>query len=326
MSKEFYFGDQLEEKVGKLSLTTPMENGVIENFSDMQHLWDYTFENLGVEPRAHSLLLTEPPYNPRPNREKVVEMMFETYQVPSLNISIQGVLALLGQGRTTGLVLDSGEGVTYTMPIFDGFGFNPNIKRLDLAGRDLNVLMAKLLAQSGTSMTTTLEQHHVRRMKEKCCYCALDPKTERAQSVTYKLPDKRKIVVEDERWRCPEALFSPGMAGLESPGVSSLVWETISNCDMDVRRNLLSNVVLSGGSTEFPGFAERLTKELKEKAPSAAQANVKVLAKDQKFAVWIGGQVFASFRGIQDEQWMTMEDYEENGAGFIHQKIAVKFS
>merc|ERR1712139_256068 len=98
-------------------------------------------------PQNHPVLLTEPPYNPKPSRERMVETMFETFGVPSLNISIQGVLALLGQGRTTGLVLDSGEGVTHTIPIFDGFGFTPNIKRLNLAGRDLNTLLAKLLAQ-----------------------------------------------------------------------------------------------------------------------------------------------------------------------------------
>merc|ERR1719333_46998 len=155
----------------------------------MELLWEKTFiDFLDVNPQEHWVLLTEPPYNPKPNREKMVETMFETFGVPSLNVSIQGVLALLGQGRTTGLVLDSGEGVTHTIPIFDGFGLPHCINRLDLAGRELNTLLAKLLAQEGTCLTTTTDQHHVRLMKEKHCYVALDPSSEFAETVSYKIP------------------------------------------------------------------------------------------------------------------------------------------
>lgn len=128
-------------------------------------------------------------------------------------------------------------------------------------------------------------------------------------------------------WKCPEALFNPGMVGLESIGVAGLVWESISRCEIDVRKTLLSNVVLSGGSTMFPGFTERLTKELRGYAPTASQANIRVVAsKDQKYAVWSGAQVFASLRNMQEEQWMTCEDYDEYGVSFIHDKIAVKYA
>uniref|UniRef100_A0A7S1AUT6 Actin n=1 Tax=Noctiluca scintillans TaxID=2966 RepID=A0A7S1AUT6_NOCSC len=329
LDMDFYCGDEVAEHRSKLSVSYPLQNGIIENFEEMQWLWDYTFKALGVNAGEHPVLLTEPPYNPRPNRERMVEIMFEYYMVPTLNISIQGVLALLGQGRTTGLVLDSGEGVTHTIPIFDGFGYTPHIKRLDLAGRDLNTLLAKLLAQEGNSLTTTEAQHHVRIMKETFCYCALDPASEFAEAVQYKLPDGREVTLTDERWKCPEALFNPSMAGIESQGVASIVWESISKCDIDVRRTLLNNVVLSGGSTMFPGFSERLAKDLREKAPTAAQANIKVVQtrdQNQKYAVWSGAQVFASLRGMQDDQWMTIEDYDEFGASFIHDKIAVKFS
>merc|ERR1719199_410014 len=283
-------------------------------------------EMLEVNPTEHPVLLTEPPYNPKPNREKMVEIMFETFGVPSLNISIQGVLALLGQGRTTGLVLDSGEGVTHTIPVFDGFGMTMGIQRLDLAGRELNTLLAKLLAQEGTCLTTTTDQHHVRLMKEKHCYCALDPSKEWADTVEYKLPDGRNVQLSDERWKTPEALFNPSIVGLESLGIGGIVWESISRCEIDVRRTLLSNVVLSGGSTMFPGFADRLTRELRGFAPTATQANIRVVqSKDQKHAVWCGAQVFATLRSMQEEQWMTFEDYDEYGANFIHDKIAIKY-
>lgn len=330
LAEEAYYGHQVKEHLNKLKVTYPLENGIIENFEDMESIWAYTFdEQLQVDPRHHPILLTEPPYNPKPNRERMVEIMFEVFQVPLLNISIQGVLALLGQGRTTGLVLDSGEGVTHTIPIFDGFGLPHCINRLDLAGRELNTLLAKLLAQEGYCLTTSQEQHHVRQMKETMCYCAANPATEVAEEVHYTLPDGRVIQLRDERWKCPEVLFNPSMMGLESAGVASLVWDSISRCDIDIRKSLLHNVVLSGGSTMFRGFQERLTRELKGFAPTASQANIKVvMSKDheQTLAVWSGAQVYASLRHMQEDQWMTVDDYEEQGVSFIHDIIAVKYS
>lgn len=330
LEKEVYCGAEVDEFRSKLAVSYPLENGIIENFEYMELLWEHCFvEQLQLNPQDYPVLLTEPPYNPKPNREKIVETMFETFGVPSLNISIQGVLALLGQGRTTGLVLDSGEGTTHTIPIFDGYGLPQGIHRLDLAGRELNTLLAKLLAQEGTCLTTTVDQHHVRLMKEQLCYVARDPTKEFAEQVQYTLPDGREVQLTDERWKCPEALFNPGIIGLESMGVAGLVWESISKCDIDVRKTLLSNVVLSGGSTMFPGFESRLTRDLKSYAPSATQANVRIVQpkdQDQKFAVWSGAQVFASLRSMQEEQWMSIEDYDEYGAHFIHDKIAVKFN
>lgn len=256
----------------------------------------------------------------------MVEVMFESFGVPVLNISIQGVLALLGQGRTTGLVLDSGDGVTHTIPIFDGFGMPHCINRLDLAGRDLTVLLGKFLAQEGYCLTTTSDMDQVRRMKEQQCYVSQDPSTEFAEQEEFRLPDGRVIPLADERWKCPETLFNPSQAGLESQGVAGLVWESIKNCEIDLRRTLLSNVVLSGGSTMFQGFPERLTKELRSYAPTATQGNIRVVqTADRKYAVWTGAQVFATLRNMQEDQWISYEEYEEYGARYIHDKISVKY-
>lgn len=332
-----FFGDDAVEQGNKLSISYPLENGIIENMADMELLWDYTFaEQLQVDPKDHPVLLTEPPYNPRKAREEMVQIMFESYGVPCLNISIQGVLALLGQGRTTGLVVDSGEGVTHTIPIFDGYCLPHCINRLDLAGRELNSLLAKLLAQGppgemghGICLTTTIEQHCVRQMKEELCYVSMDPNTESevAEQAIFKLPDGRQVKLKDERWKCPEALFNPVLVGLESQGVAGLVSDSINKCDIDIRKNLYANVCLSGGSTMFKGLSERLVKELRAFAPAASQAGVKVLSsKAPKDAVWLGGQVFSSLRHLQEDQWMTIEDYDEIGVSLIHEKLAVKCS
>lgn len=327
LEKPTFCGDECEQFLGQLALSYALENGIIENFEDMELLWDHAFELLKANPSMHPVLLTEPPYNPKAHREKVVEIMFETFGVPTLNISVQGVLALLGQGRVSGLVLDSGEGTTHTIPVYEGFGIPHCINRLDLAGRDLNTLLGKLLAQENICLTTTSEQYHVRMMKEKHCYVALDPSNEQPQTVVYNMPDGQAIPLSDERWKCPEALFSPNaIVGLETSGVAEIVWNSISRCEIDIRRTLLSSIVLSGGSTMFPGFPERLRNEIKNYAPTATQANIKVVSStNRQNAVWSGAQVFASLRSMQEDMWMTTYDFDEYGKSFIHDKITVRF-
>lgn len=328
-AKELYVGDDCLEGLNHMATRRPIENGIIENFEDMEKLWEYTFfEKLDANPMRHPLILTEPPYNPKPNRERVAEMMFESFGVPSLNISIQGVLALLGHGRTSGVVLSSGEGVTSTIPIFDGFGLPHCINRMDTAGKDLNIILGKLLAKNGLSLVKSTEKNETQNIKEQHCYVSQDPSEENAEAVEHTLPDGRKVTLKDERWQATEGLFNPAAGGLESEnmGCASMVWDTVAKCELDTRRTLLSNIVIAGGSTMFPGFADRLSKEVKAFAPSGIQTGVRVVqGKNPQNTVWIGGQIFASLRAMQEDQWVTIEDYDERGVGYIHEKIAVKY-
>jgi actin-related protein len=324
-----FFGDQVDSVLGQVTLSNPIVNGIIESMEDMESIWAHTFEQLGMldEATSHPVLLTEPPHNPKQNREKVVEIMFEQFGVPELNISIQGVLALTGRGHTTGVVLDCGEGVSHTIPVIEGYCIDNAIQRLDLAGGELNTLLGKLLAQEHLSMTTSSDRYHLRQMKEKHCYCALDPAREVAEEVIYKLPDGREVSLKDERWKCPEALFDPSRVGLEAMGVGGMVWDTVSECPLDVRRQLLQSITLSGGSTLFPGFKQRLTKEIQNLAPLASQSHIAVSAReDQQFVVWKGAKVCAEFKNLKRDVWMTFADYDEIGKNYIHELMAISYS
>eukprot|EP01083_Nonionella_stella_P192391 711196_1 len=298
--KEWYIGQDAINNIGRLRIRPSIEQGIVVNWDFMEKIWHHTFYNeLRVAPEEHPVLMTEAPLNPKANREKMTQIMFETFDVPQFYVSIAAVLSLYASGRMTGIVLDSGYDVTHAVPICEGYALPHAIQRADFGGGNVNEHLMKLLKEKGHNVPYfQYQREEVTKMKHNLCSVVmdLDQELEHLETVEYELPDGNTITFGSERVQITERLFGTdfyhvkyayhrtGVHGMllnhcyhdmncrggdcshdtyeESRGVHGMVFYSVMKCDEDIREKLFQNIVLSGGNTMFDGFKERLLKEL----------------------------------------------------------------
>lgn len=324
--EEVFVGDDARGKAEILDLRYPIERGVINSWDDLEKIWHHSFyEELRVDPTEHAVLTTEPVLNSKKCREKIISLMFDRFNVPSFYLGNQAVLSLFSSYRTTGIVLESGDGISQIVPVYEG-GYLPDaLFKLDFAGQDLTARLAHLLKNKGLHFGSFSEQEILLDIKKRLCYIANDYDVELQNSYlnrkvdrSFRLPDGTSISLDIDRFMCPEVLFRPGLANLDFKGIHKVLHESIERCGFDLSKDLYENIVLTGGNTMFDGFATRLTKEMITLAPKAVK--VKICAdEDRSFGTFVGGSILSAldtFPGLV----ISLAEYQENGPGIVHQK------
>ncbi len=342
-TKDYYVGDEVQSKKGILTIKYPIENGIVTNWDDMETIWQHTFSDaLKINPAEHSVLLTEIPLNPKANREKTTQVMFETFNVPGVYLGNTGVLSLYASGRKTGLVVESGYNSTSIVPIYEGHALPYAATRINMGSRDLEDQLSKFLysnprfVQCTAGENTGLARKDI--LENKCfvkvptfdlylSYHTNDLSygdgylAEKLIKEEYEIPDGTVISLGEERWKVPEILFKPSLIGRDFSGIHQEIYDSIIKVDADLRTGMFVNIVLAGGNTMFPGIDTRLLKELQKLAPAGTKIRV-VASPDRKYSAWIGGSILAKLSTFPND-CVSKQEYCEYGSQIVHRKLGL---
>ncbi|KAJ5067390.1 actin [Anaeramoeba ignava] len=322
-----YVGDEAEYKRGFSTINYPIEHGIVRNWEEMEKIWNHTFYNeLKVAPEEHPVLLTESILNPKRNREKMTEIMFETFKLPAFYVAITGILSVYSSGRNTAMNIEMGDGVCFTFPVIEGYTLPHTITKINLAGRDLTDYLIQNLTRRGYFFENSSQREIVKDIKEKLCYIAYDFEQEIQNAnefqssiqKPYELPDGNIITIGNERFTIPEALFNPSLIGKDHKGIHQVLFDSINKCDLEMRKDFYSNILISGGSSMFQGIQDRIEKEVSKLAPK--NMKIKIIAPpERKYSVWIGGSILASLSTFQ-QMWILKKEFDEFGSSIVHKK------
>lgn len=306
-------------------LIHPVEHGVITKWDEMEKIWQHTFSNeLKVNSDERNVLISDPPIAPKINREKITQIMFEKFNVQGLFISVQAMLSMYSVGKTTGLVVDSGDDVTNVVPIIEGYSFPYTITKSNFGGRAVTNYLMELLAEKGLTFESYENRKSVREIKEKKCCISLDYENKvndpKINETKCKLPDGKEFKVGKELFVCTESIFKPELMRKEVPGIHWQIYNSIMKSEIEIRKDLYSNIILAGGNTLISSYPERLTMEMQKLAPSSLISKIKVIAQsERKYSAWIGGAILAGLGNFQP-MWISHAEYQDAGPQIIHRK------
>ncbi|MFX0093580.1 MAG: actin, cytoplasmic 2 [Candidatus Hodarchaeota archaeon] len=317
---EYYIGEEALNLRGVLKVLYPLEHGVIFDWDSMEKFWRTSINHLQVNLLEHPILLIEPPLNPAQNREKIAELFFETLNVPALCFRMSAFLSLYALRKDTGLVVDIGEDCTRIVPVCNGFPVIHTCERFEIGGRDISLQFRHTLNMRGIRISNYLNTE----LKERLCYVALDFDREKRRfkhqhrEKQYMLPSGEVITIEEERLTAPEILFNPSeyyqfqnkVISEDYSSLDALIHKSIQNCNKKWHSILYENIVLTGGSSLFPGLKQRLEKEIIRKTTN----KVNILTPQQRqILAWMGGTIIAD-RPEFSKFWITKDEYEEYGS------------
>ena len=253
------------------------------------------------------------------------QIMFERFNTPAMYLANKSGLSLYASGRTTGIVVDSGDGSTHTVPVYEGYALPHASSFMGLTGQDLTEYLIRSLTERGYFLKTVADKEIVRDIKEKLCYVALDFDQTLGQKSSFldqhfELHDGQIATIGGERFRCPEVLFQPSLFGMKSCGIHEQTYNSIMECNKDSQQDLFSNILLAGGSTMFPGMVKRMEKEMKSLVPETTKINI---VAPRKYSSWIGGSILASLSTFK-QMWISKQEYDESGPRIVNLKCLWK--
>jgi actin-related protein len=319
-----------EQDLKDYDVPFPIKRGAVTDWDALALTWRHMFCDID-DFECLALMVADAPLTSRADRERMVQVMFDVFELPAAYIQNAATLSLVccGQISEAACVISSGGGVTTTVAVHKGYAVPDTTECLDVAGEDLTDFMVQMLTKRGKLNNTTPSQAHeiARDIKEKLAhvdefrthnFTQTQDYSDYQRGRTYTLPDGGTIQVGDELIRCAEALFEPSRVGRSGRGIGECGMETINKCDISFRHELFGNLVLAGGSTLFPGFATRTQHEIESRGPSGPKFSVNAIP-ERKDSAWMGGSILASLSTFP-QCWITRDEFMEVGPSIVHSK------
>ena len=320
-------GEVGNEKTEEEKIHHPIQYGIIKNFDEMEKIWIHTFQNeLRVNSDERNILIDDNPGAPKINREKITQIMFENFNVQGLFICVQPMLSLYSVGKSTGLIIDSGEDSTNIVPIIEGYSFPYSITKSLFGGKNITKFLVEKLKEKNNNFDFNKYEYKklAEEIKEKSSKISLNYEADLNSSnvieAQYKLPDGTDINIGKELFICPESIFKPELLGEEHPGIHLQIYNSIMKSEIENRKDLYNNIILSGGNTLLMNFPERITIEVQKIIPNNLIGKLKVIhTSERKYSAWIGGSILAGLGNFQN-MWITHSEYQESGPQVVHRK------
>ena len=318
--KERYVGDDAISKYEIMNFSYPIQRGEVTDWDKFENLMHYLlYSEMKVVPEEVSILITESPRTSRENREKLTEILFETFNVKRLHIANSSMLGLFSYGKTSGLIVDSGFNITSTVPVYEGYPLSHASIRINIGGEDLSKNLLSMIQNNLDETYIDIKGRILADdIKEKLGYLLLNPDDgDDVKDVTYELPDGKKIDLSKELYKANEILFSPNEENEKEKGllsIKNMVIDSINKCDNEIKNDIKENICLTGGTTLLKNFPEKLKNELSE---SSEGANFNLSAEQERlFSTWIGGSIVSSLDNFQF-MWVNKKEYTDNGKNLL---------
>ena len=318
--QERYVGDDAISKYEIMNFSYPIQRGEVTDWDKFENLMHYLlYSEMKVVPEEVSILITESPRTSRENREKLTEILFETFNVKRLHIANSSMLGLFSYGKTSGLIVDSGFNITSTVPVYEGYPLSHASIRINIGGEDLSKNLLSMIQNNLDETYIDIKGRILADdIKEKLGYLLLNPDDgDDVKDVTYELPDGKKIDLSKELYKANEILFSPNEENEKEKGllsIKSMVIDSINKCDNEIKSDIKENICLTGGTTLLKNFPEKLKNELSD---SSEGTNFNLSAEQERlFSTWIGGSIVSSLDNFQF-MWVNKKEYNDNGKNLL---------
>ena len=325
-----YIGEDCLKNIGLLKLHNPIKHGILVNEQEIIPLFNHIYSKLGIntdERREHPLIITEPLLNPYSNREKIANSLFDYIGIPSIFFASQPILSLFSTSATTGIILESGEGVSQSCIIYEGYSLPNTYERYDFGGGDVTEYLKLAMKKKGYQLFNSNEYRLISDMKEKYCFFLPQKynlhvenvkKALNSKKINYYLPDGITVTLGDERILASEILFNPELIGKEYLGLSDIIFSSINKAEIQLRPKAFENIVLSGGNVLMRGLEDKMKEDIINKCNKIVKVNVSTV-KEPQISCWVGGNIISSI-DIFKKISVSKTEWEEKGSKILHVK------